>query len=259
MKQYKQKNIQIYNDDCLPFMRQNIKDNSIDLVVTSPPYNCGIDYNYYNDNKPWGEYLSWCQSWINECFRICKTDGRIAINVPVEIGIENNKRRVSPMCQFIKMIENSGFHLMGLPAWTDNHRVKYSAWGSWMKASSPYIYNPYQIIILGYKNNYKKQCSGISTISKEDFMRGCSGIWNIRPETKMITKCNFPVELPQLCINLLTYEGDVVFDPFSGGGTTGIACKRTNRKYIGVEIDEKYFYISVDRIKNYIVQEDLFK
>ena len=135
-------NINLVNDDCLNYLK-TLEENSIDLVVTSPPYNCNIDYNTYNDNRPWDEYLSWCQSWINELYRVCKEDGRIAINVLFEMGINNNKTRVSPARIFSDMIEKAGFTIMAIPMWTDNHRVKFTAWGSWKSASSPYIYNPY--------------------------------------------------------------------------------------------------------------------
>jgi site-specific DNA-methyltransferase (adenine-specific) len=67
------------------------------LVITSPPYNCNIPYRTYKDNLPWKDYLKWCENWIKQCYRILKDDGRIAINVLVEMGIENNTIRVSPM------------------------------------------------------------------------------------------------------------------------------------------------------------------
>lgn len=237
---------------------KTLPSNSIDLIMTSPPYNCGIDYNIYDDERPYQEYLDWCQEWINECYRLCKDDGRIAINVLVEMGIENNTVRVSPMAEFIRMINLAGFHLMGLPMWLDNHRVKYTAWGSWMSASAPYIYNPNEVVILGYKKYSKKQNNGESTISKREFIEGCSGIWDIRPETKGLTKANFPVELPERVINLLTYKGDTVLDPFSGSGTTGIACLNLERKYIGIEIDALYHKVAQNRINDYSIQSMLF-
>lgn len=247
----------LQNKDCLNFL-PTIEDNSIDMVVTSPPYNCGIQYNTYDDNKPWHQYLQWCQKWINQLYRISKDDGRIAINVLVQMGIEKNTIRVSPLRVFSDMIEKAGFHIMGLPMWTDSHRIKYTAWGSWMKASSPYIYNPYQVIILAYKTHRKKLNKGNSTINKEDFMNGCSGIWNIRPDTNSLTKATFPIQLPKLCINLLTYENDIVLDPFSGSGTTAVACLKTNRNFIGCQIDTDYYNIALDRIqKNQYIQQEI--
>lgn len=248
---------QIRNNDCLKEMK-NMQSNYIDLIVTSPPYNCNIPYRSYNDNLPWDEYLSWCNDWLSQCYRILKDDGRIAINVLVQMGIENNTVRVSPMKQFMNIMQKVGFHIMGTPLWLDNHRVKYTAWGSWKSASSPYIYNPTEVIILAYKNVRKKINQGQNTISKEDFINGCSGIWNIRPDTNSLTKATYPVALPKLIIELLTYKNDLVLDPFNGSGSTGIACLLTDRNYIGIEIDQEYCRIANNRLNNFRIQEQLF-
>lgn len=236
---------------------KTMEENSVDLIVTSPPYNCGMNYGIHNDSMPWDDYLSWCQKWIDQCYRVCKKDGRIAINVLIEMGVEDNSVRVSPLVDYVTMIKKSGFKIMGLPAWTDNHRVKNSAWGSWLSASSPYIYNPYEIVILSYKESKKKQ-GETSTISKEDFIEGTSGVWGFHPETRGLTKCCFPVELPELVINLLSFENDLVLDPFSGSGSTGIACIKTNRRYVGIEKNPNYCDISKWRVEKFGTQETLF-
>jgi site-specific DNA-methyltransferase (adenine-specific) len=247
----------LINDDCINHMKK-MKENTVDLVVTSPPYNCGIDYDSCNDNKPFDEYVEWSRKWIDELYRVVKEDGRIAINVLVEQGIENNTKRISPMRVFCDLIEDAGFTIMGLPMWTDTHRVKFTAWGSYKSASSPYIYNPYEVVIIAYKKLRKKQLKGENTISKESFITGCSGVWNIRTDTKTLTKATFPVELPKLVIELLTFKGDLVLDPFSGSATTGVACFQTGRKYIGIEISKNYYDISKYRLENLTSQKELF-
>jgi site-specific DNA-methyltransferase (adenine-specific) len=237
----------IYNEDCLETMKK-MPDNFLDLTVTSPPYNCGIDYDSYDDNKDWQDYLMWVERWMSELYRVTKNSGRICINVLVEMGIEGNKRRVSPMVAFHQIIEKVGFKVFGMPMWTDSHRVKYTAWGSWMKASSPYIYNPFEVIIVAYKGQWKKEHKGESTISKEDFMMGCSGVWNLKTQTKQITKANFHEDLPSLCINLLSFKNDLVYDPFTGSGTTATVCVKSDRQYVGSEISSNYFEIANKRI-----------
>jgi len=208
-------NIIIYNGDCIDIMKK-IPDNSIDLVITSPPYNCGIKYDIYEDNKNWKDYLNWCENWLIGIKRILKNDGRICLNILLEMGINNNKKRVSPYAEFYHIFNKIELNPFGSPVWTDSHRVKFTAWGSWLKASSPYIYNPYEIILLGYKNQWKKENKGKSTISKEEFMMGCSGIWKLKTQTKELTKANFHIDLPELCIKLLSYENDLILDPFVG-------------------------------------------
>jgi site-specific DNA-methyltransferase (adenine-specific) len=257
MNIYRNKEIVIYNDDCLNYLR-NCPANHIDLVVTSPPYNCGIDYDSYNDNRPFEEYVEWSKEWIHELYRVVKDDGRIAINVLVEQGIENNSRRISPMRIFSDLIEEAGFTIMALPMWTDPHRVKFTAWGSYKSASAPYIYNPYEVVIIACKKFRKKLNKGENTISKEDFINGCSGVWNIQTDKKSLTKATFPIELPKLIIELLSFKGELVCDIFSGSGTTALASYLTGRKFVGVEISENYFEISKNRLDKEMNQLDLF-
>ena len=139
--------------------------------------------------------------------------------------------------------------------WADLTKSTLTSWGSWMSASAPYIYNPFEVILIGYKDKWKKERPkdnpGINSISKEDFMKGVGGVWNITPETKGLTKANFPIALPKLCIELLTFKNDIVLDPFMGSGTTAIACLETERNYIGFEISQDYYNISTRRIDNY--------
>ncbi len=235
--------------DCLKVMK-DIPDNSIDLVITSPPYNCKIDYDIYNDNLEWNEYIIWCEKWLIEIKRLLKEDGRFCLNVLFEMGIEENKRRVSPYAEFYNILKKIGLSIFGSPIWVDNHRVKYTAWGSWLSASAPYIYNPYEVVIITYKKRWKKLNKGKSTITKEEFMMGCSGIWKLRTDKTKLTKATFHTDLPKLCINLLSYEGDIILDPFMGSGTTAIACKELNRKYIGIEISPNYCKIAKKRLEN---------
>lgn len=248
---------ELVNDDCLHYLK-SMPENVVDLVVTSPPYNCGIDYDTHNDNMPFDEYVLWCGQWMNELYRVLKDDGRITVNVLVEQGIENNTKRISPLRIFSEIMEKCGFNIMALPMWTDTHRVKFTAWGSYKSASSPYIYNPYEVVIIAYKKYRKKQIRGEDTISKDDFIRGCSGVWDIMADTNSLTKATFPVELPRLIIELLSFKGDLVLDPFSGSGSTGVACFQTERNYLGIEISKNYFDISKKRLDDLYSQTFLF-
>ena len=248
----------IYNIDLIEGFK-TIPDDSIDLLVTSPPYNCGIEYDSWNDVRPWQEYLAWCEQWMQEMMRVLKPEGRFAINHLVEMGLPANGKkngiRVSPQVELYKILCKLGFTIVAQPMWTDLTRSTLTSWGSWMSASAPYIYNPMEVILIGYKSEWKKTRPktdpGQNTISKEDFMKGVGGVWNIQPETKGLTMANFPVALPKLCIELLTFKDDVVLDPFMGSGTTAIACLETDRKYIGFEISDSYCKVAEERIAFY--------
>jgi site-specific DNA-methyltransferase (adenine-specific) len=164
------------------------------------------------------------------------------------MGLEDNKVRVSPYAEFYRLFKNIGLKSWGSPVWTDTHRIKYTAWGSWRKASAPYIYNPFEIVMIGYKDTWTKEKKGVSTISKEQFMNGCMGVWKLRTQTKELTKANFHTDLPDMCINLLSFVDDLVYDPFMGGGTTAVSCVRAHRNYIGSEISPNYCKVAEERI-----------
>jgi len=250
--------MKLIQGDCLIEMRK-LPDNSVDLIITSPPYNIDIDYNSYKDYLDWNDYLDWCNNWLSECYRVLKDDGRICINHYINFQDKYEKISRFPLMDIRNIQENIGFNVHKLIIWEDKTRKKFTAWGSWLSASAPYINTPYEGILVAYKSVWKKLNKGISTISKEDFMEGVGGVWNLgTTKGKKGTKAVFPVSLPKRCIELLTYKNDVVLDLFMGSGTTGIACKNLNRNFIGIELDEDYFNIAKSRIENYIVQTELF-
>ena len=236
----------IYNMDCVEGMKL-LPDNSIDLIVTSPPYNIGIDYDAYTDDLKWEEYLKWCKEWLTECYRVLKDDGRICINH--YLNFQDRWEKVSRFPLYdIQQIQNElGFNVHKLCLWDDNTRKKFTAWGSYLSASAPYINTPYEGILISYKNQWKKANKGESTVDKELFMEGVSGIWKLGT-TRGKTKCCFPEKLPEMCIRMFTYKDDIVLDPFSGSGTTAKVAKQLERNYIGFEISKNYCDIAEKRI-----------
>jgi len=229
----------IYNCDCVEGMKTNIPDNSIDLIVTSPPYNLGIPYTDYNDNRPYEEYLSWCEEWIAECYRVLKPDGRFCLNHYLSCG--TSEFRFAPASDLHSIARKIGFHHHGFPVWDDRTITKRTAWGSWLSAKAPYINSPYESIEVMFKDHWKKDTDGVSDILPKEFMEVASGVWKIQPCTQGYdTIANFPVDLPRKCIRFLSYVGDVVLDPFMGSGTTAVAAKQTGRRYVGFEISPEY-------------------
>ena len=238
----------IYNMDCVEGLKQ-LDDNSIDLIVTSPPYNIGIEYDSWDDNRQWDDYLSWCTDWLKECYRVLKDDGRICINHYICFAPRKNGDTVSrfPLFDFKTIMDNIGYHTHKLAIWDDITRVKQTAWGSWLSASAPFIQTPYEGILISYKKQWNKINKGESTITKNDFIEGCSGVWHIGTTPGYTIAC-FPEKLPQLCIDLFSYKNDVVLDPFSGSGTTCFVAKGMGRKYIGFELSEAYYNASLSRM-----------
>ena len=245
----------IYNMDCIEGLKL-LDDNSIDLIVTSPPYNVGVDYDTYKDCMPWDNYLDWCEEWLKECYRVLKDDGRICINHYIAFSpreydesgncINSHSCRF-PLFDFRTIMEKIGYNVSKLAVWEDITMKKFTAWGSWLSASSPNILTPYEGILIAYKKQWAKASKGKSTIDKDLFMEGVSGVWNLGT-VRGKTKACFPESLPNMCIQLLTYEGDTVLDPFMGSGTTAVVAKKTKRNFIGFELSKDYCNIANARL-----------
>jgi site-specific DNA-methyltransferase (adenine-specific) len=231
-------NYKIFNEDCIHGM-DNLPQCSVDLIVTSPPYNLGIKYDVYNDNVELEEYYKWCELWLCRCYNLLKMDGRICINHYLSCGTA--KLRTAPLMRINNICEAIGFHHHGLAIWDDRTLSKRTAWGSWLSSSAPYINSPHEGILIMYKDRWKRDNKGKTDIGKDEFMEACSGIWKIAPEKKRsVCPAPFPVALPARCIKMFSYEGDTVCDPFMGGGTTGVACAQHNRDFVGFELSQTY-------------------
>ena len=252
MTDYKDK---IICGDCLELLKE-LPDNYIDLTVTSPPYNIGIGYENYKDEMPWKDYYLWCEEWISELMRVTKEDGRICINHYLSFGSSNNRH--SPLMKINSIAENIGLKHHAVAVWEDATITKRTAWGSWLNASAPYINSPYEGILILYKNRWKKDKSGITQITPKEFMDSCTGKWKIHPEHNREHPAPFPLRLAERCILLLSYENDLILDPFIGSGTVAAAAIKWNRDFIGFEISEEYVALANKRIQPYLNQTQLF-
>lgn len=263
----------IINGDCIEVMK-TFPEGSIDLLVTSPPYNVNIAYDVHKDDLPMDEYYEWTKDWLREAFRVLKDDGRIAVNVPNELNVQERGGRILFVAEFWMMMKEVGFKFSGLVDLTENspHRVRQTAWGSWMSASAPYVYNPKECIILAYKKSNKKltkgesQWKGVPTDieqpdgsiknkmvyqdeDKKEFMNLVFGRWEYFADTRSLTKATFSMDIPSKAIKILTYKNDIVLDPFMGSGTSAFAAELLDRRWIGIELSPDYTEIARKRVQ----------
>lgn len=243
---FEQGSISIYNADFLKI--GCIEEGTIDLIVTSPPYNVGIKYSSHDDKMSYEDYLCFTKEWLNKCYKLAKEDGRLCLNIP----LDKNKGGQQSVCADITTIAKEvGWRYHATIIWNEQNISRRTAWGSWLSASAPYVIAPVEVIIVLYKNRWKKITNnGRSDISKDEFVKWTNGVWNFMGESKKRIghPAPFPVELPRRCIKLFTFVGDTVLDPFLGSGSTLIACVLTDRKGIGVEIDKNYCDIAKERL-----------
>ena len=151
----------VLNGDCIEVMK-DLPENSIDLIVTSPPYGVGIEYDTHDDDIEFEDYKVFSKNWLTEAYRLLKNDGRIAVNIPYEINRQSKGGRIFMVAELWSIMQKIGFNFFGVVDLEENspHRSKTTAWGSWMSPSSPYIYNPKECIILAYKNIHIKKVKG---------------------------------------------------------------------------------------------------
>jgi site-specific DNA-methyltransferase (adenine-specific) len=266
----------IINGDCIEVMK-TLPDGCVDLLVTSPPYNVNVSYDVYDDGRSMDDYWEFTKEWLTESLRILKDNGRVAINVPIELNVQERGGRILFNAEFWMMMKQVGFKFFGMVDLTEDspHRVRQTAWGSWMSASCPYIYNPKECIILAYKKTNKKlnkgesQWKGIPTDveqpdgtiknkiiyqdeDKKDFMNLVFGRWEYFADTKSLTKATFSMDIPMKAIKILTYKNDIIIDPFMGSGTSAVAAEMLQRRWLGIELSPNYTDISRKRVQSLI-------
>jgi site-specific DNA-methyltransferase (adenine-specific) len=247
----------LYNGDCLDILPL-IDQDSIDLAITSPPYNFNIQYDVYKDKLEWKDYYEWCMKWNKEILRILRKDGRYCLNHYFACGNMREGRNTPLMDLNYRLVNELGFKHHSLAIWTDITLCNKTAWGSWKSASSPYINSPYEGILILYKEIWKKEIKGVDDIDKTDFVNLCRGNWNLGTDHKSEHPAPFPISLPMSCMQLLSYQGNIIFDPFMGGGTTALACELTHRKWIGIELSKDYCEMTKKRVEAEVNQIKLF-
>jgi len=230
-----------------------LPDSSIHLMVTSPPYNVGKEYD---ENLSLKEYRELLKRVFKETYRVLVPGGRVCINV-ANLG----RKPYLPLHSYIiEDMHNIGFLMRGEVLWDKGSSASPStAWGTYLKANNPVLRDIHEYILVFCKDTFTRSNphKRKSTISKEEFLEFTKSVWKFAAEraSKVGHPAPFPVELPYRLIQLYTFEGEVVLDPFVGSGTTCIAALKTNRKYVAYDIDKKYCDLAERRIKQFLQEQ----
>jgi len=223
-----------------------IPDNSVHLVITSPPYNVG---KVYDEDLNLDEYRSFLGKIMTEIYRVLVPGGRFCVNL-ANLG----RKPYIPLESYITQdLLSIGFLMRGQIIWDKASSSSGStAWGSWISAANPTLRDIHEYILVFSKNNFSrpKVPGRESTISKSDFLELTKSIWRFPTESasKIGHPAPFPVELARRCIQLYTYSNEIVLDPFMGSGTTAVASILSNRQYLGYETNQEYVDLSLNRL-----------
>ena len=229
---------------------EELPDNSVHLMVTSPPYNVGKEYD---QNLSFTEYREFLKRVWKEVYRVLVPGGRVCINI-ANLG----RKPYIPLHAFIiKDMLDIGFLMRGEIIWNKGSSASPStAWGSWLSAKNPTLRDVHEYILVFSKDIFKRENpkKRESTISKEEFLEFTKSVWSFPAVSarKIGHPAPFPEELPYRCIQLYTFKEEVVLDPFIGSGQTAISAIKTGRYYVGYEINEEYVKLAEKRIKNFL-------
>ncbi len=224
----------------------DLPDNSVHLMVTSPPYNVGKEYD---ENLSLGEYLAMLKRVWREVYRVLVPGGRACVNV-ANLG----RKPYIPLHAFIALdMMEIGFLMRGEIIWNKASSAGVStAWGSWRSPANPTLRDTHEYILVFSKGTFRRHnpARRRATISKEEFLEFTKSVWTFPTVSarKVGHPAPFPVELPYRLIQLYTFAGEVVLDPFMGSGQTAIAALRAGRHFVGYEIDEGYARLARQRV-----------
>jgi DNA modification methylase len=226
-----------------------LPNESVHLMVTSPPYNVGKEYD---EDLALDEYRRLLKAVFREVYLKLVVGGRACVNV-ANLG----RRPYIPLhSDIISDMQEIGFMMRGEIIWQKAASAGAStAWGSWMSASNPTLRDVHEYILVFSKGSMRREREGReSTITRDEFLEYTKSVWSFPTESakRVGHPAPFPEELPYRLIQLYTFEGDIVLDPFCGSGTTCIAALKTGRHYVGFDINKEYVSLAKERISAYL-------
>lgn len=235
---------------------EELPDNSVHLMITSPPYNVTKEYD---DDLSLDEYLNLLNSVWKETHRVLVPGGRVCINI-ANLG---RKPYIPLHSYIIEGMQEIGYLMRGEIIWNKAESASPStAWGSWLSATNPVLRDIHEYILIFSKDTFsRKKKIKNNTIKKEEFLEWTKSVWKFPAvSAKQIGHpAPFPEELPHRLIQLYSFKGDIILDPFVGSGTTCLAALRDKRNYVGYDTNPSYVKLAENRISNFANQFKLFE
>ena len=231
-----------------------LPDRSVHLMVTSPPYNVGKDYD---TDLTLEEYLAFLRRVWGEVLRTLAPGGRACINI-ANLG----RKPYIPLHTFIiRDMLDLGFQMRGEIIWNKAASAAAStAWGSWLSAANPTLRDVHEYILVFSKDTFRRQppAPQANTITRDEFLEYTKSIWTFPAESarKVGHPAPFPIELPYRLVQLYSFTNDIVLDPFMGSGQTALAALKAGRRYVGYEVDAGYVQLAQRRIRDYALAEE---
>lgn len=276
----------IYSGDCVDHLAK-ITTGTIDLIITSPPYNVRKEYgNGFSDEISWEEYYTWMKVVLKECYRVLITGGTLALNVPNVVrwqaehkfsatwqgyDAHYENRRNGERIMGKGRIEPIGYKLFDLMFQIDAHVREPIVWVKGTEGnaicsgyqmgcdSAPYLRPAHELILLGSKGQwFHRGGTGRRGPQAVPYLDECKDVWFIPPERSPEHPAIFPEELPQRLMRLFVHAPNaVILDPFMGIGSTGLVCARMGLDFIGIEQNPKFARIAESRLAAVVKQMKL--
>ncbi len=223
-----------------------LPDRSVHLMVTSPPYNVGKDYD---DDLSVADHLELISNVLAETYRVLVTGGRACVNI-ANVG---RKPYIPLHAYIIEAASRIGFFMRGEIIWNKGMSGASTAWGSWRSPSNPTLRDVHEYILVFQKPPFGRRPLGErkSTIGRDSFLEFTKSVWNFSSASAKRSRhpAPFPVELPERLTQLYTFSDEVVLDPFMGSGATALAARMTGRRFVGYELVQEYIDTALERLE----------
>ena len=243
--------IRLICGDALACLR-DLPDGSVHLVVTSPPYNIGVDYGVYKDDRNIADYLVWMQEVFVALRHVLVLGGRVCVN----IGENNRSTDRTPLFAYLALgMQQADLLYRATIIWQKDACASATAWGSWRSPANPHIVPRHEYVLVFSKGDMALAGDTKPDISAADFTECSKGTWYIKPERRNGEHpAPFPEELVRRLILFYSYPGQSVLDPFGGSGTTAVVALKHRRRAILIDLNPAYYELAKRRIECELAQ-----